>query len=79
MEELSGLASRLNLARAQLVSAEQQWNVLVERSEFYKELEGERDNNHGGGNDKDEGEVKGGGGGTLSNRGGRSQGRGGGG
>ena len=28
---------------AQLVSAEQRWNGLVERAEFYKELAGERD------------------------------------
>ena len=33
-EELSGLASRLKLARAHLVSAEQRWNGLVERAEF---------------------------------------------
>ena len=81
MEELAGLALRMNLARAQLVSSEQQWNVLVERSEFYTELEGERDDNQGGRDDDDEGEGKGegGGGGKLSDGGGRSQGRGGGG
>ena len=78
MEELSGLSSRLILARAQLVSAEHQLNVLVERAEFYKELEGERADNQGGGDDDDEGEGKGGGGGTLLEGGGRSQGQGGG-
>ena len=58
------MASRLKLARAQLVSAEQRWNGLVERHEFYEELVGERDDDQGGG---DEGE--GGGGGTISNGG----------
>ena len=58
-EELVGLASRLKLARAQLVSAEQRWNGLVERAEFYEELVGERDDDRGGG---DEGEGEGGGG-----------------
>ena len=74
-EELAGLASRLKLARAQLVSAEQRWNGLVERAEFYEELAGERDDDRGGGDD-DEGEGEGGGGGTISNGGGRSQGQG---
>ena len=54
-EELAGLASRLKLARAQLVSAELRWNGLVERAEFYKELAGERDDDRGSGED-DEGE-----------------------
>ena len=73
MEELAGLASRINLARAQLVSSGQQWNVLVERVEFYKKLEGEQDDNQGGGDDDDDGEREGGV--TLSDRGGRSQGQ----
>ena len=60
------MASRLKLARAQLVSAEQRWNGLVERHEFYEELAGERDDNRGGGDNDDgegEGEVGGRGGG----------------
>ena len=69
------MASRLKLARAQLVSAEQRWNGLVERAEFYEELVGERDDDRGGGDD-DEGAGEGGGGGTISNGGGRSQGQG---
>ena len=32
---------------AQLVSAEQRWNGLVERAEFYEELVGERDDDRG--------------------------------
>ena len=47
-EELAGFASRLKLARAQLVSAEQRWNGLVERAEFYEALAGERDDDRGG-------------------------------
>ena len=77
-EELAGLASRLKLARAQLVSAEQRWNGLVERAEFYEEPAGERDDDRGGGDDDEgKGEGEGGGGGTISNGGGRSQGQGG--
>ena len=76
-EELVGLASRLKLVRAQLVSAVQRWNGLVEGAEFYGDLNGEWDGDRGGGDDdKDEGE--GGGGGTISNGGRRSQGQGGG-
>ena len=70
------MASRLKLARAQLVSAEQRWNGLVERAEFYEELAGERDDNRRGGDD-DKGKGEGGGGGIISNGGGRSQGQGG--
>ena len=71
------MASRLKLARAQIVSTEQRWNGLAERADFYEELAGERDDNRGGG-DNGKGKGEGGGGGKISNRRGRSQGQGGG-
>ena len=50
------MASRLKLVRDQLVSAEQRWNGLVERHEFYEELAGERvDDRWVGNEDKGEG------------------------
>mmetsp|Transcript_31940 Transcript_31940/g.95639 ORF Transcript_31940/g.95639 Transcript_31940/m.95639 type:complete len:655 (-) Transcript_31940:140-2104(-) len=38
LDELARLGAKLKLAQAQLVSAEQRWNALVERSQFYGEL-----------------------------------------